>query len=186
MLEEGIANDLDGEGMHESIPINDNDVVIIGGILTDVKQKVTRNNTMMAFLQLEDLTGTIEVIVFPRTLDKLRHLIEPDSLVKIRGRISIKEDEMPKLICESIEGLEKVDSEKIYIRVNTEEEVRKVNRELKDLIQGYEGNTVVYVFAADKKQYYRLQRDKWIDVNSDVVEVIKNKYGVDNVRIIES
>ena len=44
----------------------------------------------------------------------------------------------------------------------------------------------MYVFAADKKQYYRLQRDKWIDVNSDVVEVIKNKYGVDNVRIIES
>jgi len=186
MLEESIANDLEGEGIHEDIPINDNDVVIIGGILTDVKQKVTRNNTIMAFLQLEDLTGTIEVIVFPRTLDKLRHLIEPDSLVKIRGRISIKEDEMPKLICENIEGLEKVNSEKVYIRVNNEEEVRKVNREFKNLIRGHEGNAVVYVFASEKKQYYRLQRDKWINMDNDIVEVIKEKYGVDNVRIIES
>lgn len=185
MIEEGIANDVDGEGtMSEEPPINDNDTVIIGGILTEVKQKVTRNNTIMAFLTLEDLSGSIEVIVFPRTLEKLRSLIQPDSIVKIKGRISIKEDELPKLICETIEGLEKVNSEKLYIKVNTEEDVRNVNTEIKKIISGCEGNTAVYVFAAEKRQNYRLQRDRWIDSNSNIIEILKDKYGEENVKLV--
>ena len=186
MIQESISNDVNGETtISEDPPINDNDTVIMGGILTEVKQKVTRNNSIMAFLTLEDLSGSIEVIVFPRTLDKLRNLIQPDSIVKIKGRISIKEDEMPKLICETIEGLEKINSEKLYIRVNTEEDVRNVNKEIKKLITGYEGNTAVYVFAAEKRQNYRLQRDKWIDSNSHIIEVLKDKYGEQNVKLVE-
>lgn len=185
MIEEGIANDVDGEGtMSEEPPINDNDTVIIGGILTEVKQKVTRNNTIMAFLTLEDLSGSIEVIVFPRTLEKLRNLIQPDSIVKIKGRISIKEDELPKLICETIEGLEKINSEKLYIKVNTEEDVRNVNTEIKKIISGCEGNTAVYVFAVEKRQNYRLQRDRWIDSNSNIIEILKDKYGEENVKLV--
>ena len=185
MIEEGIANDVDGEGtMSEEPPINDNDTVIIGGILTEVKQKVTRNNTIMAFLTLEDLSGSIEVIVFPRTLEKLRNLIQPDSIVKIKGRISIKEDELPKLICETIEGLEKINPEKLYIKVNTEEDVRNVNTEIKKIISGCEGNTAVYVFAVEKRQNYRLQRDRWIDSNSNIIEILKDKYGEENVKLV--
>ena len=66
---ESINAELDESMISEEPVINDNDTVIIGGILTEVNQKVTRNNTMMAFLKLEDLTGTIEVIVFPKSLD---------------------------------------------------------------------------------------------------------------------
>lgn len=185
MIEESISNDVDGEeSMVEEPPIHDNDTVIIGGILTEVKQKVTRNNTIMAFLTLEDLSGSIEVIVFPRTLERLRNLIQPDSIVKIKGRISIKEDELPKLICETIEGLEKVNSDKLYIKVNNEEEVRNINKEIKNLILGYEGNTAVYVFDAEKRQNYRLQRDKWIDSASEVIELLKDKYGEENVKLV--
>ncbi|WP_396136412.1 DNA polymerase III subunit alpha [Clostridium sp. SHJSY1] len=186
MLQENLSNDVDGEDeLIDEPPLKDNDTVIIGGILTEVKQKVTRNNTMMAFLVLEDLTGTIEVIVFPRTLDKLRNLIEPDSIVKIKGRISIKEDELPKLICESIDGLEKVNSEKVYIKLENEEKVREANKEFKDIIKGYEGNTVIYLFASDRRQYYRLNRDRWINSESEVIDIIKEKYGIDNVKIVE-
>ena len=98
--------------------MQDNDRVILGGILAGVNQKVTRNNTIMAFLKLEDLTGTIEVIVFPKTLDKVKELCVTDSLVIIKGRLSLKEDEPPKLICESIEPLEKINTSKVYLRVD--------------------------------------------------------------------
>ena len=79
---ESINAELDESMISEEPIINDNDTVIVGGILTEVNQKVTRNNTMMAFLKLEDLTGTIEVIVFPKALDRLRDIIKEDTLVK--------------------------------------------------------------------------------------------------------
>ncbi|MDU1077388.1 DNA polymerase III subunit alpha, partial [Clostridium sp.] len=91
---ESINAELDESMISEEPIINDNDTVIVGGILTEVNQKVTRNNTMMAFLKLEDLTGTIEVIVFPKALDRLRDIIKEDTLVKLKGRVSIKEDEL--------------------------------------------------------------------------------------------
>lgn len=185
LLQESISAEIEDDSLIEEAPINDNDTVILGGILTDVKQKVTRNNTMMAFLVLEDLTGSIEVIVFPRTLDKLRQLIQPDSLVKIKGRVNIKEDELPKLICESIEGLEKVNAEKVYIRVESEAEVKKASHEIRELIQGHEGNTPIYIFAADKRQNYRLKNDRWINMDEEVMDIIKEKYGIENVKVIE-
>lgn len=170
----------DGEGF-----IADNDTVILGGILTEVTQKITRNNSIMAFLKLEDLTGEIEVIVFPKTLDRLRGVIQQDALVKIKGRVSIKEDELPKLICEHIDGLEKINSDKVYIRLENEQMVKQVAREMKQIVKGYEGNTTVLLFAADKRQYYRLPRDRWINTEGEIVDILKNKFGEENVKIIE-
>ena len=124
---ESINAELDESMISEEPIINDNDTVIVGGILTEVNQKVTRNNTMMAFLKLEDLTGTIEVIVFPKALDRLRDIIKEDTLVKLKGRVSIKEDELPKIICENIEGLEKINGNKLYIRVKDKGAIREAS-----------------------------------------------------------
>ena len=183
MINESLSNSMDDEVMID-VPINDNDAVILGGILTEVNLKVTRNNTMMAFLRLEDLTGSIEVIVFPRQLDKLRPLIIEDSLVKIKGRVSIKEDELPKLICENIDGLEKVNSNKVYIRVENSDKVKKLNLEIKELIKDYEGNTPIYVFDAEKRQNYRLSKDKWIELDDIVLDKLKEKYGLENIKVM--
>ena len=185
LLQDKVNSDIDSEGLTEEPIINDNDTVILGGILTEVNQKITRNNTMMAFLKLEDLSGEIECIVFPKSLDRLRNNIHQDALVKIKGRISIKEDELPKLICENIEGLEKINSDKLYIRVESSEKVRAVNLEMRELIKGYEGNTAVYIFDADKRQNYRLSNDRWVNIESEIITVLKEKYGYDNVKVIE-
>ena len=186
IIQESIANEISDDINGEEDLINDNDTVILGGILSDVKQKVTKNNTIMAFLQLEDLSGTIEVIVFPKTLERLRSLIEKDALVKIKGRVNIKEDELPKLICEQIEGLEKVDSSKIYIRVKNQEEVKQANFKLSELRKDHEGNSAVYVFDEEKKQSYRLSRDKWIHIDEVIIEVLKEEFGEDNIKIVEN
>ena len=183
LLSENLVNDLD-EDMVDNISIHDNDLVILGGILIEVNQKVTRNNTIMAFLKLEDLSGVIEVIVFPKQLERFRSIIKDDALVKIKGRVSIKEDELPKLICENIEGLEKVNSNKIYIRVKNNDEVKLVNREILGMLKEHQGNTPIYVFDAEKRQQFRLSSDKWVELDDIVVEILKEKYGEDNIKVM--
>lgn len=182
---ESINAELDESMISEEPIINDNDTVIVGGILTEVNQKVTRNNTMMAFLKLEDLTGTIEVIVFPKALDRLRDIIKEDILVKLKGRVSIKEDELPKIICENIEGLEKINGNKLYIRVKDKGAIREASNVIKNIIGDYLGNTPIYLFDAEKRQNYRLSKDKWINEDDEVIENLKNHFGEENVKLIE-
>lgn len=185
-IEENISKGINIEEISDQMPIKDNQTVILGGILTEVNQKVTRNNTIMAFLKLEDLSGEIEVIVFPRTLDRVRESISEDALVTIKGRISLKEDEPPKLICEKIEGLEKVDSNKIYIRVADEEAVKKVNYELRRGFEEYKGESAIYVFNASNNKSYRLTREAWLNLDTDIITILKEKYGEDNVKVVYS
>lgn len=180
------ASDINVEGLlEEDIPINDNDTVILGGILAEVKQKITKNNTMMAFLTLEDLTGTIEVIVFPRTFDKLRSRIQPDGLVIIKGRVSIKEDELPKLICENIDGLEKLSGAKLYIRFKSRELLNEAGFILKDLIKGHEGKIPVYLFEQQSRQNFRVSNDKWVNCDEELMDILKEEFGEENVKLVE-
>ena len=175
---------MDGLGDDENL-IKDNQRVILGGILAEVNQKVTRNNAIMAFLKLEDLTGVIEVVVFPKTLDKVRNLINLDSMVVINGRVSIKEDEEPKLICESIDALEKVNSSKLYIRVNDLQKAKEMKPKLIETIREYKGDSALYVFTSKDRKNYRMPREMWIDLNTDVVLELKKVFGDDNVKMVE-
>jgi len=164
--------------------LQDNDRVILGGILASVNQKVTRNNSIMAFLKLEDLTGTIEVIVFPKTLDKVKELCVTDSLVIVKGRLSLKEDEPPKLICESIEPLEKMNTSKVYLRVEDTIAAKELNKNLRELlIKEYLGDTPIYIFASREKQKFRVPRDRWVSLESDVIGLLKETLGEENVKI---
>ena len=165
--------------------IHDEERVILGGIIAEYNQKITRNNTMMAFLKLEDLTGVIEVIVFPKTLDKVRENLKEDALVVIKGRVSIKEDELPKLICESIEPLEKINTAKVYLRTKNLNEGKALMQELKKMPDYYRGDTTVYLFTEDDRKSYRMSKDIWINLESDAVSYFKEIIGDENVKIIE-
>ncbi|MDD3971511.1 MAG: DNA polymerase III subunit alpha [Clostridia bacterium] len=85
----------------QDLKLKDNERVKVAGIINSVQRKLTKNNDMMAFLQVEDLYGTIEVIVFPRTLDKYASVLVPEKKVIINGRISLKQETV-KLIAEDI------------------------------------------------------------------------------------
>ena len=166
--------------------LQDNDRVILGGILTGVNQKVTRNNTIMAFLKLEDLTGTIEVIVFPKILDKVKSLCITDSLVIVKGRLSLKEDEPPKLICESIEPLEKLNTSKVYVRVDDIIQAKEFNKKLKDLLKDeYKGDIPIYICATKEKQKFRVPRDRWVSLESDAVNILKGTLGEENIKVLD-
>lgn len=189
-LHESLDDDLeldiqDDVLINKEAGIQDNDRVILGGILAQVDKKVTRNNTIMAFLKLEDLSGTIEVIVFPKTLDKVRDVCKEDSLVIIKGRISLKDEELPKLICESIEPLEKVNTSKIYLKVEDTIKARELNNQLKELVKEYQGDTPIYIFAAQQRQQFRVPRDRWVSMDTDIMQILRNHLGDENVKIVD-
>ncbi|WP_297636168.1 OB-fold nucleic acid binding domain-containing protein [uncultured Clostridium sp.] len=185
ILQEESEKGLSDNEVLNNIKVKDNQTVIIGGILTEVNQKVTRNNTLMAFLKLEDLTNEIEIIVFPKTLDRIRGTINVDELVIIRGRISLKEDEQPKLICEKVEPLEKVNDSKIYIKAKDKDEVRKINLELKKIAEEYRGDTPIYIFDAKEKKSYRAPRECWLNLETEIVTDLRKAYSDENIKIME-
>ncbi|MBL4931559.1 DNA polymerase III subunit alpha [Clostridium paridis] len=185
-LEEGMDTEI--TPVMESLSnrgIEDGTRVVIGGIISEVSRKVTRNNTMMAFVKLEDLTGIMEVIVFPKTLEKVNKLINTDSLVVIRGRVSISEEDVPKLLCEDITPLEKINSDKIYLKVENMEKAREINKILKILLNDFKGETPLYIFAAKERQSYRLARELWVDTEKGALEYLRKKFGEDNVKLVE-
>lgn len=96
----------DGTG---SKGLMDGMLVTVGGIITDIKAKTTRSNNLMAFVTLEDLYGSMEIIVFPNVLKRYKALLVNENAVFIDGRISIKEEELPKIICENVRMIQKKD-----------------------------------------------------------------------------
>ncbi|GKX68030.1 DNA polymerase III subunit alpha [Inconstantimicrobium mannanitabidum] len=165
--------------------VRDGERVLIGGIISSVSRKVTRNNDIMAFVSLEDLTGIIEVIVFPKTMHKVSSLINEDELVVIRGRVSIREDEEPKILCEDIMPLEKVDNSKLYLRVENTEIAQKSIPLLKVLLTLYKGETPIYIYAEKEKKTFRMNHDMWVRLDEEVMEMLRGKFGENNVKIVE-
>lgn len=165
--------------------LTDGTRVIIGGILTNVSRKVTRNNTLMAFAKVEDLTGYLECVIFPKTLEKCNALVNEDSFVLIRGRVSLKEDEEPKILCEDIQPLELINSSKVYIKVEDREKANMIVKPLRVLLSQYKGDSPVYIFAAKEKASFRLNRDMWVDLDTDVIGFLISKFGEGNVKVVE-
>lgn len=172
------------EMVSDLISLKDGDRVVIGGILNQVSRKVTRNNTIMAFATLEDLSGMMELVVFPKTLEKCNSLIHEDLMVVVKGRLSFKEDEEPKLLCEEIKPLENINSDKVYIKVEDKEKAMAIGKPLKVLLEPYKGDSAVYIFAAKERQSFRMNREAWVDINTEVISILKEKFGEENVKVV--
>lgn len=138
----------------------------------------------MAFATLEDLSGMMELVVFPKTLEKCNSLIHEDLMVVVKGRLSFKEDEEPKLLCEEIKPLENVNSDKVYIKVDDKEKAMAIGKALKVLVEPYKGDSAVYIFAAKERQSFRMNREAWVDINTEVISILKEKFGDENVKVV--
>jgi DNA polymerase III alpha subunit len=101
----GLSEAMPAETLSPQTPVNDGDLVIMAGILNSRKNKATRNDKMMCFLTLEDLYGQYEVIVFPNVLEQNAARLHEGAVLLIAGRLSMREEEEPKLIAELIEPL---------------------------------------------------------------------------------
>ncbi|MBR0348867.1 MAG: DNA polymerase III subunit alpha [Clostridia bacterium] len=170
------------------------------GIITHVKKKVTKSDTTMAFVDLEDITGSIEVIVFPKTLIQNSPLIAEGNVVVIKGRLDVRDDEPPKLICEFIstpENAQKEQAQPVKPAEATQEQSAKKKRiglflrfpsegcpeqlQAEKLLAIFEGRTPLYYYFADKKEYRNMPFERFVDVNEPLLDELKKVLGEENV-----
>ena len=104
-----LAEVLDSEerGEHHGF-ITDGMKAVIAGIITYKKTLITKNNKMMAFIDIEDLYGTVEVVVFPNVYEKFENLVAEDAVVSVSGTVNFKEGEVPKILADRIIGLKEL------------------------------------------------------------------------------
>jgi DNA polymerase III subunit alpha len=164
--------------------ITDGTKVVLGGIIAEVSKKFTKNNDMMAFITLEDLYGSIEAIIFPKVMQKVSSLIAADQLILIKGRISIREDEAPKVLCEDIQPLVKINTTNVYVLVEDDKTARDINKVLKQALFNFRGNTPIYLCTRKERKKYRLDREFWVDTDSEVLEYLRKQFGEENVKLL--
>ncbi|TDT63733.1 DNA polymerase III catalytic subunit DnaE type [Fonticella tunisiensis] len=172
------------DGAEIELKVQDGQRVIIGGIISDISIKSTRNNDIMAFLKVEDMVGSIEVLVFPKVYQKCSRLISEDSIVLIKGRISIKEDEQPKIIAEDIEQLNKISVKinKLFIRLD-EDKWQKQIEILKPVFLKYRGNCPVQVVLNKSRKSFMASREYWVDICDKLIEEIGDLIGSENLKV---
>jgi DNA polymerase-3 subunit alpha len=156
--------------------------VNLGGIITNVNKKFTRNNEIMGFATLEDLYGSMEIIIFPKVYAKAQPLVNVDELVFISGRISVREDEEPKLLCENVQPLIKLDTENLYILFEDNNEINEKKPKLIEILSMFKGNSPVYLCTKKERKKYRLDKELWVNRESDVENELKKYLGYDKVK----
>ena len=177
----------------------DGDRIKILAIISEVKLKTSKNNKTFAFVNIEDMYGTMEMMVFGSTFEKISFLLMPGNIVEIQARISVREDEEARLICDDILPLDKVNKAPIqnneiekntkkatknpglYIKVKSKETFEYDRAIL--LLSIFEGNTPVYIFLEDEKKLVIAPRKLWVSLNDVLIKELKNKIGDKNIVI---
>ena len=168
------------EGMVNVAPGKD---YILGGIASVVNIKLTRNNQRMAFITLEDLVGSVEVIVFPRDFDKYKDLIEEGRKYIISGKASLEENDAAKLIAGKIIPFEEVPRE-VWLQFENKAELERVEDELNKIFEGNKGNARVMLYCREERQVKQVNAIRGISYAEAVIDELKHKLGSENVKIV--
>ena len=157
---------------------------IIGGMITERTVKATKTNQMMAFITIEDLFGTVEVVVFPRDYEKNREYLEIDQKVFVRGRVSEEDEKASKLICEKVIPFEQTKKE-LWIQFPD----KSSYLENEQIVYGYladsEGDDTVVIYCQAERAVKRLPRNKNIQINPQVLSRLMNHFGEKRVKVVE-
>ncbi|MCI9546389.1 MAG: DNA polymerase III subunit alpha [Lachnospiraceae bacterium] len=162
----------------------DGSKAVIGGMITNKTIKYTKNNQVMAFLTIEDLIGSVEVIVFPRDYERNVNALDEENKVFIRGRVAAEDDKASKLICEKIYLFTDMPRE-LWIQFDSKEEYMDKEEELTDQIRGAAGKDAVVAYLKKERAMKRLPASQRVSIDALNMEQIYEKFGKENVKILE-
>ena len=153
----------------------------IGGMIMAKSVKPTKTGQLMAYLTIEDLVGTVEVIVFPRTFSTYRNIIEGTDKLFITGRVNVNADENAKLICESVVPFEDV-PRKLWIRFASEEEYLKKAADLAEELKYSDGKDSIIIYCTKENKRIALPQSRNIRITPDILASLRAQYGIKNVE----
>ncbi len=173
---------LDEETGHTKV--RDGSKEVIGGMITGKTIKNTKTNKTMAFITVEDLAGTVEVVVFPKDYERNRMYLEDDRKIFVRGRVSEEDDAASKLICEVILPFEQTKKE-LWLQFADKQAFLLMEKELYELLAGSEGEDEVVIYCKMEKVIKRLPRNRNIRADDAIVSALMGKLGENCVKVVE-
>ncbi len=154
------------------------------GVIQSKKVLSTRNGGIMAFVRLEDKTSSAELLVFPKVYEKCVSLLSEGNIIYVEGKITVSEDEPPKVIAERILGADelksiaKISDKKLYLRFSSFDD-KRIN-EVKSILKKYKGDTAVYFYFLNEKVCYKMKAYN-VKIGEDMLSELKNILSQDDV-----
>lgn len=155
----------------------DNRFVTMAGIITSKSEIMTKKRSLMAFANIEDLYGSIEMVIFPETYKKYRNLIEDDKVVLVKGKLQVDDDDV-KLLSQEFIDLENMDFRTLYLKTNYNE-----YNNLREVLKDCRGETPVVVYFADLNKSFKLDKRLWVDASSQNIDKLEQFLGKENVKL---
>ena len=173
----------------ESDCVTDGMAVTLAGIITTVKLLVTKKNNRMAFIQLEDLHGTIEVVVFPNVYERYREIIKEDSVVVLRGTINCREEEAPKVLAEWIQCMDDRNgaafcglSEIVKLRIPEDMDTEAMISDIKQLLARHPGDVPVKIYLGNSGRSMRADTSLWVSNTPEFRDEMGKLIGTENLK----
>ena len=170
------------EETHRTV-VEDGSRVTIGGMIMDKKIKYTKNDQIMAFLTVEDMVGSVEVIVFPKDYEKNSYKLTDENKVFIQGRVSVEEERDGKLISEKITAFDEI-PRKVWLKFPNMDSYISQEKQLFDSIAQSDGNDTIVIYLEDSKQMKTLPPNRNIKADGEVLDRLRGMLGENNVRVV--
>lgn len=164
--------------------VRDGAYVTIGGMIAGKTVKTTRNNQMMAFVTIEDLAGSVEVLIFPKIYEKNRDLLNQDEKVFVRGRVSVGDDPVGKVICDQIIPFSDIPRE-LWIQYPDKDVYFNQEQELLEMLKLYEGKDQVVIYLLAERAKKVLPRNWNVCAGRELTGLLSKKLGERNVKVVE-
>ena len=169
----------------QGVRVKDGAKAVIGGLIAAKTIKYTKDNKIMAFLTIEDLVGTVEVIVFPKTYEQSASFLTEDAKVFVQGRISVEEDKDGKLICEKIVPFTEL-KKKVWIKFPDMEAYKAAEAGLMDTLRESEGKDGIVIYIENPKAKKELPPNQNVEADEDLVNRLQEQFGRENVTVTVS
>ncbi len=177
----------------ESI-LKDGQSIIVGGMITEINIKTTRNNQMMAFVTLEDLFGNMECIIFPKPFRYYNNLIYEESLVVLEGILNVKEEEQPKILVNTISPLLKIPeselkeldmrkNKRLYIKIKNKKDWYLIE-EIKPIFKQYSGDIPIIIYIEESDEKLKADEELWVRLDKGLIDKLFDFFGTENVRVV--
>ena len=162
--------------------VADGSRVTVGGMIADKTIKYTKDNKVMAFLKLEDLVGSVEVIVFPKSYEKYGDRLKEDEKIFVSGRVSAEEEKDAKLICERVEGFDEI-PKKLWLKFDTMALYQEKAGEVEEILNASEGADQVIYYIEETKQIRKLSPNKNVRADVELLRVLEEMLSRENVKV---
>ena len=169
----------------QGVRVKDGAKAVIGGLIAAKTIKYTKDNKIMAFLTIEDLVGTVEVIVFPKTYEQSASFLTEDAKVFVQGRVSVEEDKDGKLICEKIVPFTEL-KKKVWIKFPDMEAYKAAEAGLMDMLRESEGKDGIVIYIENPKAKKELPPNQNVEADESLVNRLQERFGRENVTVTVS